>query len=1288
MGLSNGKQEMQIKPNKVRFDDNQWHKVSIHRRIQEISAITAFCRLSAVVDGVYADHSHIAGKFTMLSSSRVYVGGSINTRALPGARVHNNFVGCMRKVEFVADTLRLNLLELGRSGSHLIQVVGRLDYKCPAGETHDPVTFTTRESHLILPPWNAKKSGNISFKFRTNEANGLILFNGGIRPPRIDLFAVEIYNGHIYVHIDLGSGPSKQRGSRRRIDDGNWHEFTFRRTGRDSRITVDGLHTDFKTVEGSSSLELDGNMYVGGLGPPFSEIPIPAGLWTAVLQQGFVGCFKDLVMNNEAVDVAGFAREQDSGSIRTLCHTQPQQCPSQPCLNGGTCTEGWNRFICDCTNTLFSGPTCGKEAPTLSFNGTQHMEVTMDTEQVTQTEDIVLRFRTSKPLGLLLITSTVETGDRIELAVAAGRIRLALRLGVREKKKEDREKDKILLAGQNVNDNEFHTVRLSRRGSNLKLQLDGQSPIRAEIQGKFISLQWRTVHLGGLYHLEEEISMSTTVPNFIGDIQQFYFNNIPYIELAKALSTEQSIAGFPNIKIAAKFVKHATDNLHRPVTFRSKHTFIGLPMLRAYSSIHIDFMFKTRESNGLILFNGGKKEDFVAVELVEGHINYIVNVGDGTVTLRDNHRTHLNDNRWHTVGIRRPSVKQHTLMVDDDVVIAANLGTGNLELDGILYLGGVYKDLYPLLPQEVIKSTHGFEGCIAGLDLNGESPHIVEDAVVHSSQVVAGCESQSAKCSHNVCANAGICVQQWTSYTCDCDMTSFTGPTCSDESVSYEFGPNRGIIIYTYPEDNMPEMQEDTIALGLMTSKSDAVLLRVVSGTSNDYIEMYIVEGNVFVVYNLGSSDLLLGEISVKVNDNAYHVVRYHRQGHNATLQVDDYNVQTVHPLGHQLQVFNTQSQIQIGGKWTKKGRIERPFSGKISGVVVNGLRILDLAAEKDLHTSIRGDVQLTQMDKHEHLQKMQQTPASGFPGLEDDLVFSGAGSGCNNGDDEDECPPLPEHGSGDDDLITPVYDPPTRPPPTKKPKHKPDGGDDKGKPCDDEDCFPGSGSGEVTEETTMKGTTESVEGSLITETSSPKHTVEEESTISSHTTSGMVNLTTVTFKPTEHQDTTTEHQTTRIETTVAVTTTEIHASPTASTTTTTEKEIPPHVIIPPQQENPYNYKPVPPKRPERVNSETSEIVALIIGIIAGALIAVVLIILVILKFKSRSDRSYKVEETKGYQQGPNAALLGNTSSSNGHHQAQYQLNGALRNGDKNGGQSAQMKAKKRDSKDIKEWYV
>jgi neurexin len=46
MGLTNGKQEMHIKPARVRFDDHQWHKVTVHRRIQEISSITSFCRVS------------------------------------------------------------------------------------------------------------------------------------------------------------------------------------------------------------------------------------------------------------------------------------------------------------------------------------------------------------------------------------------------------------------------------------------------------------------------------------------------------------------------------------------------------------------------------------------------------------------------------------------------------------------------------------------------------------------------------------------------------------------------------------------------------------------------------------------------------------------------------------------------------------------------------------------------------------------------------------------------------------------------------------------------------------------------------------------------------------------------------------------------------------------------------------------------------------------------------------------------------------------------------------------
>lgn len=238
--------------------------------------------------------------------------------------------------------------------------------------------------------------------------------------------------------------------------------------------------------------------------------------------------------------------------------------------------------------------------------------------------------------------------------------------------------------------------------------------------------------------------MTTPVPNFIGHIQQFIFNGISYIDIAQAAPKEKMQSGMPHVKMAAKFIKHNLETFHRPVTFRSKHTFVGLPMLRAYSTIHIDLMFKTREANGLIFFNGGRKDDFIGIELIDGHIHYALNVGDGAIKLRDNLPTHLNDNRWHTVGIRRPNAKQHTLMVDDDLVVTTTVGVGNLELEGILYLGGLHRDLYSQLPQEDLHSKHGFEGCLAGLDFNGESPNVIEDAVVHSSLVASGCESKFA----------------------------------------------------------------------------------------------------------------------------------------------------------------------------------------------------------------------------------------------------------------------------------------------------------------------------------------------------------------------------------------------------------------------------------------------------------------------------------------------------------------------------------------------------------------
>lgn len=61
------------------------------------------------------------------------------------------------------------------------------------------------------------------------------------------------------------------------------------------------------------------------------------------------------------------------------------------------------------------------------------------------------------------------------------------------------------------------------------------------------------------------------------------------------------------------------------------------------------------------------------------------------------------------------------------------------------------------------------------------------------------------------------------------------------ESVAYEFGGNKGMIQYTFAAGKQPDTEEDSIALGFITMKSDAVLLRIESSTTQDYMELEIV---------------------------------------------------------------------------------------------------------------------------------------------------------------------------------------------------------------------------------------------------------------------------------------------------------------------------------------------------------------------------------------------------------------------------------------------------------------
>lgn len=44
------------------------------------------------------------------------------------------------------------------------------------------------------------------------------------------------------------------------------------------------------------------------------------------------------------------------------------------------------------------------------------------------------------------------------------------------------------------------------------------------ILGRHSSMEIRTIHLGGMFHAEEEVQMTSMMPNFVGQIQGLVYN--------------------------------------------------------------------------------------------------------------------------------------------------------------------------------------------------------------------------------------------------------------------------------------------------------------------------------------------------------------------------------------------------------------------------------------------------------------------------------------------------------------------------------------------------------------------------------------------------------------------------------------------------------------------------------------------------------------------------------------------------------------------------------------------
>ncbi|XP_067319026.1 neurexin 3 isoform X20 [Anolis sagrei] len=1009
INLGSGAFEAIVEPVSGKFNDNQWHDVKVTRNLRQHSGI-GHAMVTISVDGILTTTGYTQEDYTMLGSDDFfYVGGSPSTADLPGSPISNNFMGCLKEVVYKNNDIRLELSRLARIGDTKMKIYGEVKFTCENVATLDPINFETPEAYISLPKWNTKRMGSISFDFRTTEPNGLILFTHGKPQERkdsrsqkntkVDFFAVELLDGNLYLLLDMGSGTVKVKATQRKANDGEWYHVDIQRDGRSGTISVNSRRTPFTASGESEILDLEGDMYLGGLPENRAGLVLPTELWTAMLNYGYVGCIRDLFIDGRSKNIRQLAEQQNAAGVKSSCiRVNSKQCDSYPCKNNAVCKDGWNRFICDCTGTGYWGRTCEREASILSYDGSMYMKVVMPMVMHTEAEDVSFRFMSQRAYGLLMATTSRDSADTLRLELDGGRVKLMVNLDCIRINCNASKGPETLYAGQKLNDNEWHTVRVVRRGKSLKLTVD-DDVAEGTMVGDHTRLEFHNIETG---IMTEKRYISVIPSSFIGHLQSLMFNGLLYIDLCKNGDIDYC-------ELKARF--GLRNIIADPVTFKTKSSYLSLATLQAYTSMHLFFQFKTTSADGFILFNSGDGNDFIAVELVKGYIHYVFDLGNGPNVIKGNSDRPLNDNQWHNVVITRDNSNTHSLKVDTRIVTQVINGAKNLDLKGDLYIAGLAQGMYSNLPK-LVASRDGFQGCLASVDLNGRLPDLINDALHRSGQIERGCEVELTKadlqgpsttCQEDSCANQGICIQQWEGFTCDCSMTSYSGNQCNDPGATYIFGKSGGLILYTWPANDRPSTRTDRLAVGFSTTVKDGILVRIDSAPGlTDFLQLHIEQGKIGVVFNIGTVDISIKEESTPVNDGKYHVVRFTRNGGNATLQVDGWPVNEHYPsgntdtafqlvkqkipfkynrpveewlqekddatphhhltsrpatttkIGRQLTIFNTQAQIAIGGK--DRGRL---FQGQLSGLYYNGLKVLNMAAENNPNIKINGSVRL-----------------------------------------------------------------------------------------------------------------------------------------------------------------------------------------------------------------------------------------------------------------------------------------------------------------------------------------
>uniref|UniRef100_A0A674DE93 Heparan sulfate proteoglycan 2 n=1 Tax=Salmo trutta TaxID=8032 RepID=A0A674DE93_SALTR len=410
------------------------------------------------------------------------------------------------------------------------------------------------------------------------------------------------------------------------------------------------------------------------------------------------------------------------------------------------------------------------------------------------------------------------------------------------------------------------------------------------------------------------------------------------------------------------------------------------PLTNIHNDLHIEMEFKPMDLDGLMFFSVGKKmktEDFVSIEMVDGHVQFRYELGTGQAVLRSPEPVTLG--QWHRLEAGRLD-KDGSLKIDGgrEVRRSSPGKAQGLNIHTPMYLGGVPNiDIIP----KALNISVLYDGCIGEVSINGKKVDLSYSFT--DSMAIIQCKDNSP-CDRNPCLNGASCMPSAEyEYQCLCKdgfegercevlkdtcqssdqcqnggscvnsqcvcPVGFNGPVCGEsECCVFYSGFIDAPIEYavkfydngylSLPKTIFPRSGPDTpetIELEIKVntnSKEGLILWQGVElgdqGKGKDFISLGLQNGHLVFSYQLGSGESQI-QSREPINDGRWHKVTAVRTGKQGYIQIDGGAIRRGQSQGKSIMV-NTKGNVYLGGAPDISAMTGGKFSSGLEGCVRN----------------------------------------------------------------------------------------------------------------------------------------------------------------------------------------------------------------------------------------------------------------------------------------------------------------------------------------------------------------